>query len=593
MKRIPLLIALLLSLAVGLFFALLYPYHLHHYEHLQIFQFSSTYFHETVGIPGGLADYGGRFLTQFFHITWAGSLIMALLFGGVYWATVCTVVPSSRPSTAWRLFWSLLSLLPIRFLWVNACDENAMPALYLAFLFSLVAAWGLRRCSHSLVRRIVSLLFFILLYYIVGPLSFLFAALMALHEVRQSDSMRWLWALALLFVALVTPRVAYLWANYPLSQLYLGIHYFRFPDIQLPYIWQAVVSIVVIDALSQSGWAYRLSSYLEGIHRWVLGLGILALMGQVIWLGVRRAYRPNDEVAMMYDDMVLNEQWDDILQQAAQRTPKHPACIQCINLAMAMKGQMGDLLFRVPQSDIEGLIPRNIMNFSRPMTAGAIYYNIGWTNTAQRFYYEAQEAIPDFEKSARCYQALAKTHIIRGDRALARKYLLKLTRTLFYADWAQEQLRLLANPDPKAITQHPEYGPMVRSAVRDDYFYTPDRLAMMGNYCTTTPHNNIATQYFYATALLERDLATFVGSFNLNQFLQSEERIPVFYQQALLLHWYQQHQSTEGIPYAIDSQLLESFRVFLADREAGLPEAQLQQRHFFTYWYYYYSKKTE
>ena len=42
--------------AVGLFYGLLYPYHLHYYEQMQMFQFSSQYFWETVLVPGGLAD---------------------------------------------------------------------------------------------------------------------------------------------------------------------------------------------------------------------------------------------------------------------------------------------------------------------------------------------------------------------------------------------------------------------------------------------------------------------------------------------------------------------------------------------------------
>lgn len=84
LRNIPLTVGLLLMAAIFLFFYLCYPYHLHYYEQMQMFQFSQDYFLETISLPGGFADYFGRFLTQFFHISWAGALIMALLFGGVY-----------------------------------------------------------------------------------------------------------------------------------------------------------------------------------------------------------------------------------------------------------------------------------------------------------------------------------------------------------------------------------------------------------------------------------------------------------------------------------------------------------------------------
>ena len=38
-KFMPWLLCLLLTVAVGLFYGLLYPYHLHYYEQMQMFQF--------------------------------------------------------------------------------------------------------------------------------------------------------------------------------------------------------------------------------------------------------------------------------------------------------------------------------------------------------------------------------------------------------------------------------------------------------------------------------------------------------------------------------------------------------------------------
>jgi hypothetical protein len=445
----------------------------------------------------------------------------------------------------------------------------------------------LKKICNNTLRRLVSLVALVVLYAAVGPLSFVMIALMALHELRQNDGLRWVWAIGFAIVALVLPQVAHQLFNWPLENLYKGIHYFRFTQIQLPYIWVAAGIIVVIDLL-----AHIAECYLNGkevVNGYVLGFGTLALMALLIVQGVRRHYHPNNEVMMMYDDMVLNERWDDILAAASRRTPKHPACVQCINLAMAMKGRMGDLLFRCPQTDSGALLPEFSINFSRPLTAGQIYLNIGWTNTAQRFVYEAQESIPDYEKSARCYKLLAQTHLARGERELAKKYLRKLQKTLFYDDWANEAMALANNPDPKALSQHPFYGQLMRGAVKDDYFFSPDMMAMLGNYCTTTPHNHVATQYLLALALVERDLETFVACFNLDQYLNGSERIPEYYQQALALEWTRKHQTLDGIPYKLDERVLANMEQFVDDYNNQMPPQQLERKYFMTYWYYYMS----
>ena len=590
LRHIPLTVGLLLMAAIFLFFHLCYPYHLHYYEQMQMFQFSQDYFLETISLPGGFADYFGRFLTQFFHISWAGALIMTLLFGGVYasgWKAIGLKCEGNV-----RFLGAILMLLPMRFLWVNACDENAMPALYVALILSLLATWGLRKVGSHPLRHVLSLLLYPLLYWVAGPLAMLFSLLMAAHDARRENGVgRIVYPVAWLLLAVFTPAIAHHWVNWPLENLFLGLRYFRFTYIQLPYIWEAVAAILLIDIIFN--YLNGRKSMVDDLNPWVVSGSMMALMMVLCWFGVKKAYRPNNEVAMKYDAMVLEERWDDILNEAKMRTPKHPACLQCINLAMAMTGQMGDMLFRCPQPGTDALLPQFTINFSRPLTAGQIYFNLGWTNTAQRFVFEAQESIPDYQKSARCYKLLAQTHIIRGDKALARKYLKKLQKTLFYDDWADEQMTLLADPDPKALAHHPLYGPMMRGEVRDDYFFSPDMLNMLGNYCTTTPHNRVATQYLLALALVQRKLETFVSCYNLSQYLEAEKRVPLYFQQALALDWLLKHNSLDGIPYAIDQRIEEGLTQFMADRKAQLPDATMQKKYIFTYWYHHFSGEEE
>ena len=66
----------LTGIAVYCFFAFRYPYHLHFQEQYQLFESTWAYFSGVASVPGGLADWAGRFLTQFCYYAPAGAAIM-------------------------------------------------------------------------------------------------------------------------------------------------------------------------------------------------------------------------------------------------------------------------------------------------------------------------------------------------------------------------------------------------------------------------------------------------------------------------------------------------------------------------------------
>ena len=112
-------LTVLTGIAVYCFFAFKYPYHLHFQEQYQLFESTFAYFGSVTAVPGGLADWFGRFLTQFCYHAPVGALLMTLLVIAVQlltWA-VCrrrTFVPYA------------LSFLPAIVLLAFLCDESAL-----------------------------------------------------------------------------------------------------------------------------------------------------------------------------------------------------------------------------------------------------------------------------------------------------------------------------------------------------------------------------------------------------------------------------------------------------------------------------------
>ncbi|MCO7111572.1 DUF6057 family protein [Bacteroides uniformis] len=71
---------------------------------------------------------------------------------------------------------------------------------------------------------------------------------------------------------------------------------------------------------------------------------------------------------------------------------------------------MGDRMFEFYQNGTEGLLPEFQRDFTSPLPTSEAYYHLGMVNTAQRFTFEAMEAIPNFNKSGRCFKRLAETN---------------------------------------------------------------------------------------------------------------------------------------------------------------------------------------
>ena len=108
---------------------------------------------------------------------------------------------------------------------------------------------------------------------------------------------------------------------------------------------------------------------------------------------------------------------------------------------------MGDRMFEFYQNGTEGLLPEFQRDFTSPLPTSEAYYHLGMVNTAQRFTFEAMEAIPNFNKSGRCFKRLAETNLINGQYEVAAKYLRLLRKTIFYRDWAEDAMTYLYNEE--------------------------------------------------------------------------------------------------------------------------------------------------
>ena len=471
------LVTLVVGVLVFLFWSYRYPFALTYQEQLQLFLFDGDYFIDRLSEPGGLARYVAEFLVQFYNGVAIGAAIIAVLY-------------MLMQRLTWQLMKAkshyILSFIPVAMLWYAMGDESVMLTYAVALVMALAVmiAWT-KLAPQNRVAKVVAVVILIpILYWLMGPLVLMVAV--------------WMMPLSVIYaLALMLLSAHYL--PFPMMRVMLGISYYRFP-VTLPYILMAIPVVVLL-----LGW---LTKRLSQPKTWVLTAEAL-LLAVLVVVPQQFGFDAKKYELMEYDYLVRIGDWNGIIAKAEEKTPDLPMSVSATNLALAMTNQLGDKAFDFFQRGSEGLLPKFERNFATTQLTGEIYFNLGLVNTAQRLAFEAMEAIPNYNKSARVVKRLAETNLINGEYKVAEKYLKMLEKTVFYRPWAQRTLAMLGNE--KAINEHPLYGTLRQYRLQDDFLFSDRELdKICGLLFMHNQNNMVAAQYLLMMPLMDKDIARFM-----------------------------------------------------------------------------------
>ncbi len=548
------------------FFNFLYPYHIHYQEQLQFFRFGADYFLESVVVPGGLGDWMTGFLVQFFYYAPLGSLILSILLGLIQFLTWKNMGKGSFASYP-------LSFLPAAAMFLFFGGEENLVTAAVALIASLAAAVCLARIRKAGLRDAITVALIPVMYAMFGGISFIIPVIVGINRPVRKEGMKGvvIFAGASLMMAAVTIIIARICAPYPLDRLILGVHYHRFSYIIPLYAW---ISVILVPVVMLAAAAIRKDK--------AFALTLAAVIIPAACL-IPSSIDLDKEELFGYDFMARMGQWNKILATADKNKPESPIAVECVNLALAKTGHLASDMFAFYQNGTAGLLPKYVRDHFTPGPTGTVYYHLGMINTAQTFFFEAQEGIPDFQKSARFSQALAKTNLLNGNYAVARKYVNALKQTIFYRRWAEQTEKLLDNP--ALIEAVPEYAHMRSVRIRSkDFLFSQDEMdSMLGLLYLDNTTNTIAMNYLLAWCLLRKDLPRFIECHQLLQIGYDARH----YQEAAILYWSLNHDSPEGMPGYISRQVESRFTKFISDFRSGKNEEIMQKEYGDTYWFYY------
>lgn len=580
------LLSLLFGVAVVIFWAVPYVGGLCFQEQYQMFLFDSGYFLERIVLPGGLADYISEFLVQFYYMPVLGGAIIALLLMGIQTA-VWGLMKQYGARHDFPGY--LLSFLPSIALWCAMGDQNVLLSFVVALFGALVIGWIHNRFHNRLVKVVFELVSTALVYWLLGPVVFLYAVLMigdTLKNVKQKGNVfsgigysAVILILTVAWILLTTQTL-----QYPLYRIFAGLNYYRYPGAISPLPFVVMVWAVVIPFLGMIPCHRKSLQKLQQSKVVIVLSYVLVIVAS--WFGIKTSFDEMTYELIDYDFLVRTEQWDKIIEKAEKKPATTPLGVSCVNLALSQKGMLADRLFEFYQNGGEGLFPTFTRDMISPVSTAEIFFRLGMVNDAERYMFEAQEAIPNYRKSARLTRRIIECDIINGNYKVAAKLLRRLQKTLFYSNWANQTMALLGNE--KAINRHPIYGKLRKYREKKQDFLFSDREMdqMLGLLFLNDNHNKMAYEYLMCYELLQRDMEKFMQYYPLGRFV-GYDHIPRTFQEILIGNWMKTHSDPRTIPYSVDAQNVNNTLNFIQLYMQNPKDPQLgQQPYVSNAWHY-------
>lgn len=521
-----------MSVAVFLFWWLGYPEALNYHEQNQLFLFTPGYFLGDICVPGGLADYIGEFIVQFYYVPWLGALLVGMLYGAMQWLMWRVVEKYDR-----GLF-LLTFLLPVMMLWHQGDIDT---------LLSLPVAVTMALCMVVMVRRLgkaapwVDIIAVPALYWLAGPVAWAYAV------IRGLDGRLKLMAanVVVLYAAIMAAYWMVDW-QYPLPMLFSGINYYRIP-LHAPTMQNVVLLLPAVIAVAARFNPMKNEAGLKGMRRKLSITVQAALVAVTACLALNKGYDSYIYEMLWQDSMVRQERWHDIIQRAGKHQADVAFSSNCVNLALGMTGQLPDRMFMFRQSGTDALLLQSIRDNMSDLPTAEAFWRLGMVNSALRYMFDIQQSILNARKSGRCTKRIAECYIVNGNYAAADKHLELLRHTLFYRQWAEEATACLNN-DAK-VNRHAVWGKLRQYRYKERFlYYYPEKHKMLGLLFRQNTSNRLALDYFMGQLLLDGDFKSFMGYLQWVQQYGGRTSMPYGYADACQA--IQQQGNVPGSAYA-------------------------------------------
>jgi hypothetical protein len=568
----------LLSILAGIYYFLYENYIFYYQENLSLFIYSIDYLNQFSSKPGGLLEYTGNFLSQFYFSNLYGTLILTSVITcvGIVIYKINNRLSAIRPVSL------LFTTLATCFIILIQTNINYQIHNNLGFLFSLLY-FLFSVSSEKKSIRILVLALFPLFYYLAGAYSWIFLGMYVVYNLYRK---RVLYPLTIIIIAGITillfKGVIFLQSwhdllNYPMPLKGIFDAPLAFWLLSLFFIFYPVLLIL-------SGW---LKTKYDDLKAFSFSLVLIPVLLTIFLLSEK--FNKDVEDLFKLEKMFIARDWKGVIKCQETLQSENPMAQYYYNIALSESRLLCDRLFYSPQnygSRAMSIAWNDQVPINKLFRGVYFYYSIGLINEAHRWAFESM-VIQGYRPEN--IKLLIKTNLINGHYKVAGKYIALLKKTLHYHKLALKYEAMTLNPD--IIKSDPELGEKMQLKPKDDFIVRIRNPLMNISYLIqSNPLNRKAFEYEMACLMLDKNLK---GMINILERVKdmNYQQIPRYMEEAILF--------IEGnigpLPlltgYKISEETRSRFSAYMAslrniDRTKPVSGSVIPKELRNTFWYY-------
>lgn len=573
-----------------------YAVGIHYQHHIQQTAWLSgkDFFNHYFSFAGGPGEYLALFLSQYFFIPWAGSLIVSATAAFSVLLLLATIKKFNQEDYWINYFFPVFQVfilaLTCNYLFPFPVTLN----LFLVLLFLYISVI-LNKSIRSGIA-VYSLPVGILVYYISGGMYFLiFMASSLIIYLRNSWKAGIINSFLIITEALLLPFLAFKF----IFNLSLYGSYFRtVPNVAVmlryektPLFWVTLAAIpvfLIIFRLSEwdrkrrklhKAGMLKEKAYFQKL--WINPLiGFLTIVVLSVFLLIH-SYHSGEKKKAAVDYYAAHRKWDKVLELAAGIKNYDRMVNFQYNRALGNTGQMLEKLFQYEQIlGSQGLFLDRPFAPEVALPGSDLYYDLGNIDESLRLAFEAQTLMPF---SPRVLSRLVQDCIILEKNRAAQTYLNVLLRNPVEKKQAERFATVLKGENTNEEIESKRHD-LIKS---EGILVTPR--TKLTDLLKRNPANQAAFEYLVAFDLMEHDLGGFIEDLSLLPHFDYTV-LPRVIEEAVLIFRTQRPDIPELKVPGVSNQTVERFRKFvsLTNQNKGNPEkAKLATAEFKdTYWYF-------
>ena len=440
---------LIASLLVFYYFLVFGVFVFRYQEESQLFIPALWNVSEQYLVPGGFIAFVGQFLIQCYHLPMFSVLVNTALL-----ISVSAVINRLLQEYNNYCYNFPLSLIPVCWLMNVGIRNNYLIDGNVALLLMLLSVIPLLYMKDRIMITLYSLFSTVLLFVLGGNIAIYYSIFLSVYSItlHAKSNLRFypLASLFPAFIVLLFPVELGLYVSFTEAfkpEEYLEIQ--LLPDYYINYAWMIFCVILLVVVFISFVLSFLNSKTKKDIAS-VLCFGALFFtLSCNMPDNTDKQNRMLNELSFLSDE----EQWDAIINKYKNRNINDYISLNYLNMALAKKGMLAENMFAFDQKGPKSLVaPWNRTLYMDNLLCD-IHFMTGDLAMSESY---ALDAMTQSKRggNTRALRRLVQINLLRGEYALAGKYIALLEQMPFCKEWADEYSRYLS--EPERIADNPE-----------------------------------------------------------------------------------------------------------------------------------------